>query len=114
MADYRNKRLVILGLARQGVALARYLAEQGARVVVSDLQPATSPRLAANLATLSNFTIEYVLGDHPLSLLEGADGLCLSGGVSADLPIVQAARQRQIPLTNDTQVFLEACPPGVK
>ena len=43
MADYRNKRLVILGLARQGVALARYLAEQGARVVVSDLQPATSP-----------------------------------------------------------------------
>ena len=114
MADYQNKRLVILGLARQGVALARYLAEQGARVVVSDLQPATSPRLAANLAALSNFTIEYVLGDHPLSLLEGADGLCLSGGVSADLPIVQAARQRQIPLTNDTQVFLEACPPGVK
>jgi len=114
MADYRNKRLVILGLARQGVALARYLAEQGARVVVSDLQPATSPRLAANLAVLSNLTIEYVLGGHPLSLLDGADGLCLSGGVSADLPIVQAAVQRHIPLTNDTQVFLEACPSEVK
>jgi UDP-N-acetylmuramoylalanine--D-glutamate ligase len=113
MTDYRNKRLVILGLARQGVALARYLAEQGARVVVSDLQPATSPRLAANLAALSPLTIEYVLGEHPLSLLEGADGLCLSGGVSADLPIVQAALRRQIPVTNDTQVFLEACPPEV-
>jgi len=112
-ARYQGQRIVILGLARQGVALAQYLAGQGARVVVSDLQPATSPRLAANLAALGNLTIEYVLGGHPLSLLDGADGLCLSGGVSADLPIVREARRRHIGLSNDTQVFLEACPAGV-
>jgi UDP-N-acetylmuramoylalanine--D-glutamate ligase len=112
-ALYRGKRIVILGLARQGVALAQYLAAQGARVVVSDLQPATSPQLAANLAALSSLTIEYVLGAHPLSLLDGADSLCLSGGVSADLPIAQEALRRHIRLTNDTQIFLEACPAGV-
>ena len=114
MTDYGNKRVVILGLARQGVALARYLAEQGAQVVVSDMQPATSPKLAAGLAALSNLKIEYVLGEHPVSLLDGADGLCLSGGVSADLPLAQEALRRHIPLSNDTQVFLEACPSGVK
>ena len=114
MTDYGTKRVVILGLARQGVALARYLAEQGAQVVVSDMQPATSPKLAAGLAALSNLKIEYVLGEHPVSLLDGADGLCLSGGVSADLPLAQEALRRHIPLSNDTQVFLEACPSGVK
>jgi UDP-N-acetylmuramoylalanine--D-glutamate ligase len=114
MTDYQNRRMVILGLARQGMALARYLAEQGAQVVVSDMQPATSPRLAVNMAALSKLKIEYVLGEHPLSLLDGAEGLCLSGGVSADLPIVQEALRRRIPVSNDTQVFLEACPPGVK
>src|SRR5215510_14371960 len=83
-AEYRGRRVVILGLARQGVALARYLAEQGAAVVVSDRQPA--PALAREMASLAGLPIEFVLGGHPDSLLDGADLLCLSGGVAADLP----------------------------
>ncbi len=108
---YRGKSVVILGLARQGVALARYLAQAGARVTVSDRQ--TEETLAASLAALSDLTIEYVLGDHPLTLLERADLLCLSGGVPYALPIVIEARRRGVPLSNDSQVFLEVCPPGV-
>jgi UDP-N-acetylmuramoylalanine--D-glutamate ligase len=108
---YRGKSVVILGLARQGMALARYLAQAGARVTVSDRQ--TEGTLAASLAALNDLTIEYVLGDHPLTLLERADLLCLSGGVPADLPIVIEARRRGVPLSNDSQVFLEVCPPGV-
>ena len=108
---YRGKSVVILGLARQGVALARYLAEAGAHVTVSDRQ--TQDKLAASLAALGDLTIEYVLGDHPLTLLDRADLLCLSGGVPADLPIVLAARRRGLPVSNDSQIFLEVCPPGV-
>ena len=111
-ADYRGRRVVILGLARQGAALARYLSQQGARVVVSDRQPAE--KLAAQVAALSDLTIEFVLGDHPDSLLDGADLLCLSGGVAADLPLARLARGRGLPLSNDSQIFLEACPPGVQ
>jgi UDP-N-acetylmuramoylalanine--D-glutamate ligase len=106
-----GQRVVILGLARQGVALARYLARQGARVVVSDLQPAE--KLAAPMQALSTFPIEYVLGAHPESLLDGADLLCLSGGVPADLPLVRAARRRGLPVINDAQIFLDALPAGV-
>ncbi len=113
--DYSGKRVVILGLARQGVALARYLARQGARVVVSDAQPAE--KLTAALAALRTdappgrlLPIEYALGGHPDSLLEGADLLCLSGGVDANLPLARAARQSGIALSNDAQIFLEACP----
>ncbi|MGH2522559.1 MAG: Mur ligase family protein, partial [Anaerolineales bacterium] len=110
-SDFQGKRIVILGLARQGMALARYLAEAGARVIVSDAQPAD--KLAAAIAALSDLTIEYALGGHPLSLLDEADLLCLSGGVPSDLPVVREARHRGIPLSNDAQIFLEACPATV-
>lgn len=105
---YQGQRVVILGLARQGVALARYLAEQGARVTVSDAQPAE--KLAAPLSALADLTIEYVLGGHPESLLMHCDLLCLSGGVDAAIPLAQKARARGIPLSNDSQIFLEVCP----
>ena len=108
--DFQGRRVVILGLARQGVALARYLAQAGARVVVSDAEPAE--KLAANIAALSDLPIEYALGGHPLTLLDGADLVCLSGGVSADLPLAQEVRRRGVALSNDSQVFLEACPAG--
>lgn len=110
-SPYAGQRIVILGLARQGVALARYLAQAGARVVVSDQQPAA--RLAEAVAALSDLPVELALSGHPESLLDEADLLCLSGGVPTDLPIVLAARRRGLPLSNDSQIFMEACPPGV-
>jgi UDP-N-acetylmuramoylalanine--D-glutamate ligase len=54
-----------------------------------------------------------VLGDHPLSLLDGCDLICLSGGVSPDMPLVHEAVRRRIPLSNDGQEFLVRCPAPV-
>ena len=47
-----GKRIVILGLARQGLALARFFVACGATVAVSDAAPAE--RLTADLERLSN------------------------------------------------------------
>ena len=102
---------MVLGLARQGVALARFLARAGAEVVVSDLRDESA--LAEQMAALDDLPIRYVLGGHPKRLLDGADLLCLSGGVPLDAPIVVAARARSIPLSNDAQLFLERCPAPV-
>jgi UDP-N-acetylmuramoylalanine--D-glutamate ligase len=101
-------RIVILGLARQGEALARWLAGQGADVVISDLRPADA--LGGHYDHLQDLGIAFVLGEHPLGLLEGTDLLCLSGGVPLSAPIVEEAVKRGIPLTNDAQLFLERCP----
>jgi UDP-N-acetylmuramoylalanine--D-glutamate ligase len=106
-----DKRVVVLGLARQGMALARFLVQAGAEVTVSDLQDEAV--LTDRLAELAGLPIRYVLGEHPPSLLDRADLLCLSGGVSVDAPIVLEARQRSIPLSNDAQLFLERCPAPV-
>ncbi len=108
MESWRGRRVVILGLARQGKALARHLAEQGAEVTVSDLKPAE--RLTRECEELSDVRLRFVLGGHPPTLIEDADLVCLSGGVPADLPLVHQARLRGSPLSNDSQIFLEGCP----
>ncbi|MEA3338644.1 MAG: Mur ligase family protein, partial [Chloroflexota bacterium] len=107
----RNSHIVILGLARQGTALARFLAQAGADVTISDLR--ASEQLSDPLAELEGLPIRYVLGEHPSTLLERADLLCLSGGVPVEAPIVVEARRRGIPLSNDAQIFLERCPATV-
>ena len=109
--DLTGKRVVILGLARQGMALARFLARVGAEVTVSDLRDEAA--LAGPLAELAGLPIRYVLGEHPLDLLDRADLLCLSGGVPVDIPIVVEAQRRSIPLSNDAQLFMERCPAPV-
>ena len=106
-----GKHLVILGLARQGVALARYAAGVGARVTVSDLRSAA--QLAPQLAALADGDIRFVLEAHPLSLLDGADLLAISGGVPLDAPLVVEALARGIPLTNDSREFQRRSPAPV-
>ena len=106
-----GRRVIILGLARQGTALARFLAQAGAQVVVSDLR--NEEALVDSLAELADLPISYELGGHTTGLLEGADLMCLSGGVPLDTPIVAAAISKSIRLSNDAQLFLERCPAPV-
>ncbi len=106
-----GKRLVILGLARQGKALAQFAAHVGAEVVVSDLRSAE--KLGDDLDELVHLGIETVLGEHPMSLLEKTDFLAISGGVPADAPLVQAARSRGIHITNDSLEFSRRSPTAV-
>jgi UDP-N-acetylmuramoylalanine--D-glutamate ligase len=109
--DLAGKRVVVLGLARQGVAMARFLARAGARVTVSDLK--TKAELADALAALADLPVRYALGGHPMSLLRGADLICVSGGVPLDIPLLVEARRKGIPLASDAQLFLERCPATV-
>lgn len=108
MRDWHGKRVVILGAARQGVALARWLTKHGARVTLSDRRAEES--LASARASLQGLSVEWVFGGHPLEMLDDADILCLSGGVPTTLPIVGEAAKRNIELSNDTQIFMEAVP----
>lgn len=105
MTNWNGTRALIIGAARQGQALARYLASAGAEVTINDRQSAET--LKPVMDSFNDLPVQWVTGGHPLELLETAQVVCLSGGVPLDLPIVKAALERGLPLTNDTQVFLE-------
>lgn len=106
--NWNGKRVLILGAARQGLALARWLAVHGAHVTLSDSRSADDLRVARE--SLAEFQITWALGGHPLALLDSTDVLCLSGGVPLTLPIVAEAIKRGIPLSNDSQIFMEVVP----
>lgn len=114
MTEWKDKRVIVIGAARQGIALGGYLAYHGARVVMNDQKP--PEQLESTRQSLKDLDghiasrIEWFFGSHPLSLLDGTDFVCVSGGVPLDLPLIQEASSCGIPLSNDSQVFLEECP----
>ncbi len=98
----------MIGAARQGTALSRYLAEKGADVVLNDQR--SNESLADIREALSDLDLTWATGSHPVDILDGADLVCLSGGVPVQLPLVQEAIKRNIPISNDSQIFLEKVP----
>lgn len=105
---FKNRKIVILGLARQGLALARFFVKAGAQVTISDT--ADTDALADELKQLGNLPVTLVLGAHPQHLLDGCHLLCLSGGVPPQIPLVQEAIHRGIPLSNDSLLTMQLAP----
>jgi UDP-N-acetylmuramoylalanine--D-glutamate ligase len=106
--DWSEQKVVVVGAARQGLALARYLVQHGARVVLNDRL--SEEQLLPARHALADLEVEWVLGGHPLSLLDDADMICVSGGVPLNMPLIAEARARGIRLSNDSQIFMEAVP----
>jgi len=105
---YLGKRILIIGAARQGLALARYLAKHGSIVTLSDNHNET--QMMSEIESMRNLPITWALGGHPLDLLTETDFVSVSGGVPLTIPILIEAQKLGIPLINDSQVFMEACP----
>ena len=102
-----RQRVTVVGLAREGTALARFLAERGAVVTVTDQKPRKA--LKAQMETLEDLPIGYQLGGHPEAVFK-ADIIFLSPGVPFDGPLAEEARRRGIPLSNETRLFTRLCP----
>ena len=109
--NYSGKKVIVIGAARQGLAISRFLSNRGAQVVLTDARPKVD--FSSEKASLADLPIEFAFGGHPESLLEGADLICVSGGVPLTIPFLVTAQNQGIKLTNDSQIFLEECPATV-
>jgi UDP-N-acetylmuramoylalanine--D-glutamate ligase len=96
----------ILGAARSGLAVARLLRGEGARVFVSDSRPADAS--ADAIALLDGIGAEYEFGGHTDRALE-ADAMILSPGVPDTIPIVRAAAGRGLAITNEIEIAWRRC-----
>jgi UDP-N-acetylmuramoylalanine--D-glutamate ligase len=108
MNSFENVRALIVGMAREGTALARFLAERSAQVTVTDVKSAEA--LARSVAALADLPVTLALGGHPLALLDGVDLVFVSPGVPLDIPLLAEARRRGLPLSSETRLFTRLCP----
>ncbi len=107
MTRFANRRVTIIGMAREGMALARFLVREGARVLISDQRGIAD--LADEVGQLAGLPITCVLRGHPPDILE-TDVLFLSPGVSRQADIVRQAQNKGVPLSSATELFFEFCP----
>jgi UDP-N-acetylmuramoylalanine--D-glutamate ligase len=115
IADLRGRRVVVLGLARSGLAASRFLADAGADVTVYDRRPAGD--LADAVAALGTRSVRLALGAEDTlatGLIADADLVVTSPSISAEFPTTepwlrQALRDagaRGTPVIGEVDLFL--------
>lgn len=106
--DFTGKRVTVVGLGIEGVDLVRYLSRRGAFVTVSDSKPPEA--LSNRLRQISELPVRLSLGSNSELDIADAEAVFVSQGVPLELPALQRAREKGIPISSMVGLFLELCP----
>ncbi len=103
--DYSGSHILVLGAGLSGIGVAHTLAKLGATVTLNDYKkidfdPAESQRLAEN-------HIEVITGQQDFVLLDTATRVVVSPGISLEIPIIQEAKKRNIPVVGEVEIAYE-------
>lgn len=99
---FQAKRILVLGLAKSGVAVAKLLLRMGAIVIVNDRNPREQ---CEGLEELEKLGIRVVCGGHPLELLEEQlDLIVKNPGIPFDIPFLLEAERRGIQVITEVEI----------
>lgn len=114
-ADYRTyfkgKKITMLGLGLlgRGVNVAKFLADLGAEITITDMKDAKA--LAPSLKQLKKYkNIRYVLMGHKLEDFRGRDMVIKAAGVALDSSYIAEAKKNKIPVEMDASLFAKFTP----
>ncbi|MBR4904633.1 MAG: UDP-N-acetylmuramoyl-L-alanine--D-glutamate ligase [Selenomonadaceae bacterium] len=93
--DFANKKVLVIGAARSGIAAAKILHELGAQVVLSD----SKENLNINLRG-----VEIKLGKQTDELLIGVDLIIVSPAVPIKIPLLKSATAKNIPIISEVEL----------
>ena len=100
--ELANKKTIVVGLGRTGLAAARFLHQKGARVLVADTADET--QLGDSVRTLREMGVALELGPHRITSFQNADLIVVSPGVSHTIEPIAQARARGIPLMSEVEL----------
>jgi UDP-N-acetylmuramoylalanine--D-glutamate ligase len=90
LMELRDKRVLVVGLGKSGVASALFLKAHGARVTVSDTK--SGDELRNEIPALLDHGITVETGGHGERTFRGQDLIVVSPGVPVDAPLLVQAR----------------------
>ncbi len=103
---FKDKKVIVmgLGLLGRGIADARFLAECGAEVLVTDLKDEKVLKTSVDqLRKFSNIT--FILGEHRPEDFRNCDFVLKAAGVPLESPFLEEARKNRIPIEMDESLF---------
>ena len=105
-----GKKVLVMGLGTfgGGVGLSRFLAEYGAKVVVTDT--ASPIELADSVAKLAGLPIKLRLGEHREADFTQAEMIVVNPAVRRDSPFLKIAADNNVSLTSEMNLFFQFCP----
>jgi UDP-N-acetylmuramoylalanine--D-glutamate ligase len=105
--SYRNEQVVVLGLARSGVAVAKLFHQYGAKVIVNDKK---EPELCPEADELTALGISVICGGHPSRLIhEGVKLIVKNPGIPYSIEPVQRAAELGLELVSEVEVAYYVC-----
>ena len=100
--ELKNKKVLVVGLGRSGVASAFFLQEHGAKVIVSDSK--SEAQLQNEVPALLDRGISIEAGRHGERTFRDQDLIVVSPGVPSDQPQLQHARTLGIPVIGEVEL----------
>jgi UDP-N-acetylmuramoylalanine--D-glutamate ligase len=100
--ELANKKITVVGLGVTGIAVARFLKQRGAAVVVTDL--AAEEQLGPQVQAVREMGIAMELGRHRSETFTKADLVVLSPGVAHTIKPVLEAKERGIPVIGEIEL----------
>ena len=100
--ELKDKRVLVVGLGRSGVAAAFFLQDHGARVTVSDTK--SEAQLQNEISALLDRGISLETGKHNERTFRDQDLIVVSPGVPSDQPQLQHARALGIPVIGEVEL----------
>lgn len=109
ITDYKNKKILVLGLAKSGKSVAKLLHKLGAQVIVNDLKQFDNDQDTQELIHLG---IHVVTGKHPIELLDGITLMVKNPGIPYTNPMIIAAQLKNIPIVTEVELAYQIadCP----
>jgi UDP-N-acetylmuramoylalanine--D-glutamate ligase len=99
MSKYKGKKVLVVGFGLSGVAVTKYLVEQGARVTVTDSKQKSD--LAESFNVCGDLKVEFELGKHNNKTFETSELIVVSPGVPLNLKPLEEAREKNIPIMSE-------------
>jgi UDP-N-acetylmuramoylalanine--D-glutamate ligase len=106
--DLNNKRVLVVGLGKSGVASALFLKKHGARVTVSDTK--SGDELRNEIPVLLDHGITVETGGHGERTFRGQDLIVVSPGVAVDAPLLVQARSLGEPVIGEVELAAQFLP----
>jgi UDP-N-acetylmuramoylalanine--D-glutamate ligase len=100
--ELRGKRVLVVGLARTGVATSLFCAARGAAVIATDLR--AEDEIGEDAAKLRAANVRLELGGHQEKIFLEQDLIIPSPGVPADAPLLLAARSKGITIWSEIEL----------